>query len=193
MKPVFVALALLAVSLVANSARADIRNGSFETPDAPDGGMITVSKGEKFAGWKVVDQTGNVFIVGPNFFIGTTYLPAKKGAQWICLTGSSRTRTGVQQKVSTIPGKTYILSFYVGNINDPRGGLGSSSAVKLYIDGKLWETARNSSTAASRLRWKAFSTRFTAAFDTTTIKFINGDGPEDGINGLDAVSLTELP
>src|SRR5438128_12281249 len=46
---------------------------------------------------------------------------------------------------------------------------------------------------ATRLRWKVFSVTFTAVFHTTTIKFINGDASDDGINGLDAVSLVPVP
>ncbi|MEO6924716.1 MAG: PEP-CTERM sorting domain-containing protein [Bryocella sp.] len=37
--------------------------------------------------------------------------------------------------------------------------------------------------------WQQFTQNFTANSATTTISFINGDGPNDGINQLDDVTL----
>jgi hypothetical protein len=197
MKYLLAGAAIFAATFVANTASVEsaeiVANGSFERPVVPDGSVNTFSRGEKFAGWKVVGRSGNVFVVGPNYTIGAASFPAKKGKQWLCLTGSSRTRTGVEQKIATVPGEDYLLTFYVGNINNPGAGFGSTSTVKLFIDGTFVGNAKNTAGTATQLKWELFAQPFTAAGSETTIKFLNGDGSTDGINGLDGVAVTLAP
>jgi hypothetical protein len=166
-----------------------IKNGSFEKPVVPDGSYQTFSAGDKFTGWKVVGDGGNVAIISGDF----TYcvaLPAKKGAQFLDLTGSSNSAMGVETKVATDPGSTYSLTFYVGNIVGS-GNCGTTSTVNLLIDGVAVASFTNKGGRhGTQIDWKKFSTEFTAENSTTTIDFMNGDPPDDTGNGLDGVSVT---
>jgi hypothetical protein len=183
--------AILAASLSVNMARAGgVPQGSFERP--PVVGTKAYSNGQRFKGWRVVGDPGDIFQVGPNFSIGGVPFPAQHKKQWVCLTGSTRTFTGVERSVDTVPG-TYELSFYVGNINDPSHGLGSTSTVRIFVDGTEITPATNSGGTATSFVWKKFKRTINATSAKTKLRFMNGDPSNDGINGLDHISLISVP
>jgi hypothetical protein len=119
--------------------------------------------------------------------------PAKDGVQWLDLTGDlSNAVEGVQQTVTTTPGTSYTLSFWVGNVFQPGGAYGTTSTVNVRlggIGGTLLGSFTNSSTTTGTQVWQQFSTSFTAAGTSTTLAFINGDPASDNTNGLDLVDL----
>jgi hypothetical protein len=119
--------------------------------------------------------------------------PAKDGVQWLDLTGDlSKAVEGVQQTVTTTPGTSYTLSFWVGNVFQPGGAYGTTSTVNVRlggIGGTLLGSFTNSSTTTGTQVWQQFSTSFTAAGTSTTLAFINGDPASDNTNGLDLVDL----
>ena len=177
-----------------SAARAvTIRDGSFENPVVPEGQTQAFSKREKFGGWHVVGESGNILLVGLGFSINGVPFPAQKGNQWVCLTGNTRTQTGVQKKIATTAGQKYELRFFVGNINDPAHGLGSQSTVRVFINSVFAGDAVNSNGDATHFVWKKAVLQFTATSDETTIAFINEDDDTDNINGLDHISLFTLP
>jgi hypothetical protein len=183
-------LVLAALCVFASPALSkSIKNGSFEAPVVPDGGYTTFDVGSHFRGWNVVGDPGNVAIVSGDF----TYcvaLPAHRGAQFLDLTGTSNTATGVQARVETQPGSTYVLTFFVGNLVGG-GNCGTQSTVNLSIDGVPVASFTNKAGAHSdKIVWKKFSTEFTAQNSTTTIAFFNGDPNTDTSNGLDGVTIT---
>jgi hypothetical protein len=187
--PVFHSL-LASLFLSTSSWAGVITQGSFERPLVPSGQVLTYSTGNSFKGWKIVGDPGNIFQVGPNFSINGVPFPAQHKKQWVCLTGSTRTLTGVQRTLSLTPGP-YKLTFYVGNINDPAHGLGLSSTVRVFVNGTEVLPATNTQGDATHFVWKKFSRTITAT-DATTLAFYNGDPSTDGINGLDHISLTAL-
>ena len=72
------------------------------------------------------------------------------------LTGTSKTVTGIAQTVATTPGTSYHLTFWVGNVYDPNGIYGVSSTVKVYLNGILKLTAKNSIHPANHTQaWKS--------------------------------------
>ena len=164
-----------------------VKNGSFEKPVVADGSYQLFNTGDSFTGWQVVGDAGNVAIVSQDFSYCTT-LPAKKGVQFLDLTGTSDTATGVQTSIATTPGSTYAITFFVGNLVGG-GNCGTTSTVNLLIDGADAGSFTNRKSGTT-LVWKKFSTQFTAQNTTTTIAFINGDPSGDTSNGLDAVSVT---
>lgn len=169
-------------------SKALVRNGSFEKPVVPDGSYQLFNMGDTFQGWTVVGDSGNIAIVSGDFSYCVA-LPAAKGAQFVDLTGTSNTATGVQTQVKTQPGATYVLTFFVGNIVGG-GNCGTTSTVNLVIDGTPVSSFTNKGGKNSdTIDWKKFTTEFTAVNNTTTIAFINGDTPGDTSNGLDAVSV----
>jgi hypothetical protein len=182
------ALVLAALSIFASPAAAGslILDGSFEKPVVADGSYQLFNTGDTFKNWTVVGDPGNVAIVNDDF----TYcvpLPAKKGVQFLDLTGTSNSPTGVQTSVKTTPGSTYSIAFFIGNLAGG-GNCGTTSTVNLSIDGVPVASFTNKKTGDT-LVWKKFSTEFTAQNATTTIAFINGDGPNDTANGLDAITV----
>jgi len=163
-----------------------VRNPSFEYPVVPDGGYQSFNAGDTFKGWTVVGQAGNVAIISEDFSYCVA-LPAKRGHQFLDLTGTSNSATGVQTTVKTNPGSTYAITFYLGNIVGG-GNCGTTSTVDLVIDGVPFASFTNRRNAGEQA-WKRFSTEFTAQNATTAIAFMNGDPPGDTANGLDAVSV----
>lgn len=168
-----------------------IKNGSFEKPLVAEGSLSTFNVGQKFSSWLVVGDSGNVELIGENFQFGGFDLPAAKGKQWLDLTGSSTTTTGVQQTVSTDPGKSYTLIFSVGTTNNPGGVLGFTSKVNVLIDGKLLDSVKTNSGQGNQQTWERFKLKFKAKKGKTTIAFFNADPSSDSNNGLDDVSLVE--
>ena len=173
-------------------ARADnlIVNKSFETPVVPDGTYQNFNTGDHFKGWTVVGAPGSVAIVNDDFtYCGHTF-PAASGAQFVDLTGTSDTATGLQQTIKTTPGSTYSLTFFIGNVYDTAGNCGTTSTVSVLIDGTPVASFTNKDGKNStQLVWRKFSTDFVAQNPKTTIALINGDPPPDTANGLDAVSV----
>ena len=183
---------LAAVGLLVNSAQGAnlIKNGSFEKPVVVAGSYQLFSNNETFSGWKVIGATGDVSLVSGTFTQGGFTFPAAGGSQWLDLTGSSNTATGVQQTVATTAATAYTLTFYVGNIDDPGGYWGTTSTVNVLVNGTQVFTATNSRGAGqTKLVWQKFTTTITATSARTTIAFVNGDPPSDNSNGLDLISL----
>src|SRR5579859_1637310 len=79
-------------------------NGSFERPSAPLGSFALFSTGMTFAHWKVIGASGNVGVVSGTFTQNGFTFPAGCGAQWLDLTGTTNTPTGVQQVLATTQG-----------------------------------------------------------------------------------------
>jgi hypothetical protein len=178
-----------AASMPASAANL-LKNGSFENPVVPDGSYALYSTGETFGGWTVVGATGNVAPISGTFQQNGFTFPAKKGSQWLDLTGTSNSATGVQRPVKTQPHATYSLSFYIGNVYDPNGIFGTSSTVDVVIDGQQVASFTNKSGNGSTAQvWRKFSTEFVATKFNTQIALINGDPSGDSHNGLDAVSV----
>jgi hypothetical protein len=63
------------------------------------------------------------------------HFPARKGTQWVDLTGNTDNGSpvGLQQTILTTPGATYQLALYVGNVVDT-GVCGTTSTVSVLID-----------------------------------------------------------
>src|SRR5262245_3649840 len=123
---------LIGQAVVANAANL-IKNGSFEKPVVPNGGSKEFVAGSDFSGWLVTGGPGNVAVVSGTFAANGFSFPAKKGAQWLDLTGSSNSRTGLIQAVTTTPGQEYLLTFYAGNVYNPGGPYGLQSEVEVFV------------------------------------------------------------
>lgn len=173
----------------AGAVKAAFQNGSFELPVVPSGSYTLFSTGQSFSHWKVTGSSGNVGVVSGSFVFNGYTFPAACGAQWLDLTGSSNSKTGVIQTIQTVSGKTYTIVFEVGNAY----ASGTSSTVLVYVNGKKLFSARNSKGKGVKHQvWEQFSTQFTAASLKATIKFLNGDPPSDTDNGLDCITVTQV-
>jgi hypothetical protein len=188
-------LKLGAVLLLAGSAPAVagnlIKNGSFEKPAVPDGGYTRFSVGQKIGPWTVTG-VGNVDVMSTHFVYVGYKFPAKKGVQWLDLTGCcGGNRTGVKQTIDTVSGATYDISLYVGSQYTPTGNLGIDSTVDVYVNGVQIATfvAKGKEGSDTQV-WRKFSTQFVTQSAQSTIEFMNGDPSNDTDNGIDAVSVT---
>ena len=168
-----------------------IENGGFETPVVPVGSFTLFSLGHAFTRWKVVGTGGNVGIVSDKYLGDGITFNAKAGTQWMDLSGLSNTPTGIAQSIATTPGAEYHLTFWVGNVYDPGRIFGTSSTIKVYVNGSVQLTATNSLQPPNHKQaWKEFALTIKAASSSTTISFINGDPSADNSDGLDAVQLS---
>jgi hypothetical protein len=166
-----------------------LTNGSFEQPAVPVGSYTTHANGETFSGWTVMGATGNVAPVSTTFFSGFAF-SAEDGQQSIDMTGTTDgTATGIQQMVTTTPGHTYCLSFWVGNVFDSSGPYGVDSTINVLVDGKMVAVVTNEDQGDTQLSWEPFTATVVAAGASTSIAFVNGDPVGDGSNFLDNVSL----
>jgi hypothetical protein len=143
---------------------------------------------DRLEGWTVVGA-GNVGVVGTRFQQNGFAFQAADGQQYLDLTGLGTRDTGVQQIVATMPGATYRLTFWVGNVYNPSAIFGASSTVRVLVNGKELIAATNTRGSGSTTQeWQQFNAVFTAGAETT-IAFVNGDPAGDDSNGLDNLSM----
>jgi len=167
-----------------------ISNAGFELPIVPKGSFQVFSVGKLFNGWRVVGVPGDVAVISGAYQSGGLRFPAKSGKQWLDLTGDdSNTHTGVAQRVRTVAGASYRLTFWVGNVYDPDGIFGASSTVEVLVNGAKFLKATNALHASKMQAWKSFGLTVRAKSTFTTVEFRNEDPPNDNSNGLDAVSM----
>ena len=165
-----------------------LKDGGFEKPAVASGSFLVFSTGQKFAKWAVVGANGNVGVVSGAFTQNGFKFPARSGKQWVDLTGTSQTATGISQTLSTTPNAKYKLVFWIGNVYNPSGIFGVSSTVNVLVNGQQIFTATNSRKSTTQV-WKQFSTTITAASSKTTIALMNGDPANDTNDGLDDVRV----
>ena len=164
-----------------------LTNASFETPTVPVAGEANFNTGSTgITGWTVVGPQVSI-VSGSTTQLGFT-LSAEDGTQWLDLTGNGTNSDldGVTQSLPTAVGTTYTLSYFVGNIVNPGGPLGTSSTVNVYVNGTLIQVAANTGAGAA-INWEQFQTPFIASSSLTAITFRNGDPATDNLNGLDNV------
>jgi len=181
----FAAVAALVSAVTGTQAQSLIVNGGFETPVVPVASYQLFATGSPLGKWTVVGQAGDVAVINSQFTGGGfTYNP-KAGEQVLDLTGTTRTFTGVQQRVITTPGQSYVLTFWTSNLYNN----GGSSTVEVLVNGVTAMRATNFSNAGLGQAWKLFRLQFTAPSDQTVVTFMNADPSNDDANGLDEVTM----
>ncbi|HEV8030688.1 MAG TPA: DUF642 domain-containing protein [Stellaceae bacterium] len=184
--------AALLLSVQANANL--IANGSFETPVVPTGSFTNFPVGSALlTDWSVFGPLGtNVSIVSGSFSQNGVTFPAEDGSQFLDLTGDGSNSTeGVSQAVTTTAGDQYQLSYWIGNTTG--GGIfGTTSTVKVSLNGTLAFSDTNSNVSPITLSWEQFIHTFVATGTSTILAFQNGDPAGDNANGFDNVILTDL-
>ena len=189
-----VAAAFASMAMLPARAGNLVKDASFEKPVVPDGTYQSFSTGDSFKNWTVVGEPGNVAIVNQDFTYCAHTFPARKGVQFVDLTGTTDTSgTGLQQTIDTAPGATYSLAFYIGNVYDTASNCGTTSTVNVLIDGAPVASFTNKrGKGSTSIVWQKFATEFVAQNATTTVALVNGDPTADTANALDAVSVTPV-
>jgi uncharacterized repeat protein (TIGR03803 family) len=167
-----------------------IRDPSFESPKTPRNGLKTYSAGQKIGQWSVFGG-GNVATVGTDYQEYGYTFNAQSGNASVNLNGTCACggQPGVAQTVTTIPGATYQLTFWVGNAS--MGQFGSSSTVNVYNGATLLISATNNGNNDPFEYWQQFQVNFTASSASTVLSFVSEDPSGDVLDGLDNVSLVE--
>ena len=172
-----------------------ITDGSFETPVVPSGGFQSFNTGQTIPGtnWTVIGSGApNVSIVSTTFTQSFNF-PSQDGNQWVDLAGDTSSAIpglGLQQSISTTAGQAYALSFYLGTVFDPTGPFGTTSTVRVDIDGGSKGIFTTPVGSGNTQQWTQFTAFFTASGSTTTVALINLDTDTD--NGLDNVTIAEV-
>lgn len=173
-----------------SSRRSLVNDGGFETTSIPPGGYTLFRTGQPMGGWNVVGAPGNVGPLHTDFTQAGFRFRAHGGQVSLDLTGTSNTPTGVAQTVTTVPGTTYRICFWVGNVVHQGGMFGTTSTVRVLVDGEDLQTATNADGAGvGDLFWRPFTTSFTAKQTSTVITFLNGDPSADTSNFIDDVAM----
>jgi Protein of unknown function (DUF642) len=167
---------------------------SFESPVVAVGGYQLFTVGGDFSGWTVIGAPGNVAPLSEAFASAGFVWAAQDGKQTLDLTGLSNTPTGVSQPVTTTAGRTYNLSFWIGNIVNPGGSYGTQTSVKVLVDGVQIDAAVNSDGAGLKSpAYEEFTDSFTATSSSTTVAFVNADPSSDNSSIIDDITLIAAP
>lgn len=188
---------LLAAGIVLAATRVEANmliNGSFESPLVPIGFYTNYPAGTlSIPGWSVVGVDSA--ITNTSFVQSGITFNAQDGNQWIDLAGivSNSKSSGVSQSVATTIGQTYELTFYVGSALDiTPSHFFYPTTIDLRIDAGPRVSYFNPATPSDHLDWKLFTVDFVATQSTTTLSFLNGNGPENFLTGLDNVQLNAV-
>jgi hypothetical protein len=185
-----VSLATFGFASEASASTNLIVNGDFSSPVVAPGSDAFFSVGQTFGHWRVFGAPGNVGITSSTFSQNGFTFEGNGTSQYLDLTGTSNSFTGVAQTVPTTIGTRYPLQFAVGNVYDPTGIFGVSSSVAVLINGKQIFTAKNSKgKGTTRIIWMTFQTSFVATKSQTTVEFLNLDPANDTCNVIDNISI----
>lgn len=171
------------------SLAVPLQNGSFEAPD------IVGTNADVPNSWSVAGA-GPVQLVSPEFQPFGQPLLASAGQQWVDLTGMTELlNQGLTQVFDTVASGKYTLSFDVGNLD--YSGFGRAT-VQLLIDNTVVSSFFNdiTNTGSSAMRWKPFSTAFTATAAQTTVTFLGLEvegNTAAKVIGLDNVTVVPEP
>lgn len=196
--------ALVALASIAQSTRADVVNGDFESPVLGSGGALDIPGGSaSLPGWTVVGN--DVLLLDTHYSEpgNGVKFNANTGQQALDITGAGNTgpTDGVEQTVTgLITGAVYTLTFDVGNAFSSTvpptpiyaGTPAASVNLVLTTDsGTTTSTYSNAVTTSGMVNWQQFTTSFTAGpSGTATIEFLNNTPIGINYAGLDSVVLT---
>jgi hypothetical protein len=176
-------------------ARNLIADPGFEDPSPPNSSYAVYNPGQAIGPWKVVGTSGNVAFTNTND-VGYVHFQAHSGQGFVDLTGNCDcgAPSGIEQRVSTTPGKTYYLTFWGSNTYLDWAGAGTTSRVKVFVGPtKIFTSFNKGGKGLDSQVWKKFSASFVATGPESKIRFINGDPNRDIMNGIDDIRLTESP
>lgn len=144
------------------SAGSLIVNGGFETRISD--------------GWTIVETGGGYY--------GRTKVGVHSGVYSVWF-GDIDGMTHISQTIATIPGQSYLLTFWICNTDDPE--LPPQNRAELWWDGTLIE----SGTDAGTFNWIEVTNLLPATESSTVLEFAFNNAP--GFWKLDDVSLSWVP
>jgi hypothetical protein len=192
------ATVLLALGLTHLYGANILTNSGFETPAIGNGGAQILGTGSAaLTGWTVTGAACGancVLILDTNYTetsnVGTLGFQAHSGIQSLDLTGAGNTVDGgIQQVVNLTTSVNYLLTFWVGNMDNRATSYPSPSTVQLLINGVSQGNFTNSATTNNANNWAQSTFNFTPTQASNTIQFRNATPGTDNFAGLDDVFL----
>ncbi len=165
-----------------------IINGSFEQSaviTSPDYEYEYVPGNRNtIPGWQTI-LTG-VERFNPNIF---AFGNAQDGTFALDLNTDYGIGSGIYQNITTIPGKTYIVSFFGGTLSGAiRDGFGRITVSAGNVSQQF--TVENPTSA---VKWQPFTMTFTATSSYTAIAFLNFSNTLENFSFIDNVSVQPAP
>lgn len=189
---------LIAVALLATAGSAPaanlIVNGGFETPDLSDGAFIQYFGGQSFAGWTATGA--DIGIIDTNYVESGIRFNAGAGNQALDITGAGNTSpaNGLFQSIATEAGRTYRLSFLLGNADGSANPVYlAPSLIGVSIDGGAETVFSNAAVTLQGVNWAMQTMTFTATGASTVVSFRNATPVGDNYAGIDDVSVAAVP
>ena len=196
-RPSMRAFSLLAFVVVASPAAAAnlVVNPGFEANLAPNGGYIQYFGGNSFTGWNVVGS--QLIVIDHDYVENGFQTNAHSGQNSLDLTGlgAGTSTTGINQDLSTVIGRTYTLSFWVGNLHSNGGAAAFTNdptTVDVSINGGTRTAFTHGGVTQNLVNYKQFATNFVATASTTNLAFFRGASVDYHV-ALDDVSVTAIP
>ncbi|WP_196232406.1 PEPxxWA-CTERM sorting domain-containing protein [Bradyrhizobium japonicum] len=167
-------------------------------PSGTAGGYDNYGTGSNIGPWTAVGPAGAsdaVSVVTTDFKQSGFSFVAQSGQQWADLAGQNANGTeGVAITLTGLLGKTYSVSFWVGNVVDQPGGFfGNSTTVNLLVNGSQVYSAENTAGAGETTQaWQQFTFSDLAKTDAVTFTFLSGDPSDDYSSAFDSVVISEI-
>lgn len=196
--------AVLASPLFSTSSQALILfSDGFEAPvvnhtgpSGSSGGYDNYGTGAAIGPWTVVGPPGAtdaVSVVTDNFTQNGFSFVAQSGKQWADLAGQDANgNEGVETTLSGLLGKSFTVSFWIGNVVDPGNVFGTTTTVKLLINNVLIDSYTNSQGGPNQKTqlWQNFTYSGIATSDSLTFTFLSADPRNDFSSAFDNVEIS---
>lgn len=181
-------VALLAVLVAPGSAgvmpsqasQNIVRNGSFERPVAPVGGILTFFGGQTFDGWRVRHHSIDL--------IGEGYWEHAAGKQSVDLSGNAR--GGIGQTLQAVAGQNYTLRFALAGNPD---GLPAMKTMRVIWEGIVVADLDFDTTGHSRedMGWTYYEFSVVANSSSPHLRFLSMTAGPNG-PAVDDVTVTPV-
>jgi hypothetical protein len=165
--------------------------GNVFVNNTPNGGDdIQSPGGTKIPGWANVAKFVNELWVEPDNSYGLTASPGNGSGYFVDLTGEANQKPygGIEQKITTVPGTGYTLTFALGASTQYNSSGSGAAALTASVTGtSLLATHLFSLSPTSGNDWVTETVTFIADSDSTTIEFLADSNNTSEYTGLDDV------
>ena len=198
-------MASLALAASASNAANLIKNGDFDNighvfvaTNSFGSDDIQTAGSTSIPDWTNVTPPGapakyhNEAWVEPNNFYGLTASPENGSGYFVDLTGQGDNHPygGLSQKITTVPGMGYALTFALGSSTHYNSsGLGAAALIASATGTSVLASHLFTSTPSSSSQWVTETLLFIADSDSTTIELLADSSYTSRYVGLDDVSV----
>jgi hypothetical protein len=199
---VFAGLASLnasAANLVNNGDFANVGNVFVANVASFGGDDLLTGGGTNIPGWTNVTPAGapakyaNEMWIEPNNNFGLTASPHNGSGYFVDLTGEGNEKPygGLEQKITTVAGAGYTLTFALGAATQYNGSGTAEAAITASATGSAQLASKLFTLAPSSAnQWETETLTFIADSDSTTITFLADSSYTSRYVGLDDVTMT---